>query len=120
MRRLRRAFPGAALRVRVDGGFAGNDWLDCLETQGLEYVVGMASNARLVQRAGRLRGDAYGLSKYSGRTEHVLGETLYAARSWSRRRRVISKAEVVRLPGRAPKCNPRFVGTNLQETPATV
>ena len=120
LRRLRRAFPGAALRVRVDGGFAGNDWLDVLEAQRVEYVVGLASNARLVRRAGRLLGEAYGLSKFSGRTEHVSGETCYAARSWSRRRRVIIKAEVVRLPGREPRCNPRFVVTNLQESPAAV
>ncbi|CUS38607.1 hypothetical protein COMA1_50196 [Candidatus Nitrospira nitrosa] len=120
VRCLRRAFPGAALRVRVDGGFAGNDWLEVLETQRVEYVVGVASNARLVQRAGRLLGEAYGLSKYSGHTEHVYSDTLYAAGSWSRRRRVIIKAEVVRLPGRDPKCNPRFVVTNLRETPATV
>jgi len=120
LRLLRHAFPGAALRVRVDGGFAGHAWLDCLETQRVEYVVGLASNARLVRRAGRLLGEAYGLSKYSGRTEHVYGETGYAARSWAKRRRVIIKAEVVRLPGRDPKCNPRFVVTNLRETPATV
>lgn len=120
MRPLRRAFPGATLRVRVDGGFAGNDWLECLETQGVEYVVGLASNARLVQRAGRLLGEAYGLSKSSGHTEHVYGDTLYAARSWSHRRRVIIKAEVVRRPGRDPKCNPRFVVTNLADPPATV
>jgi hypothetical protein len=118
--RLRRAFPGAALRVRVDGGFAGNDWLDVLETHRVEYVVGLASNARLVRRAGRLLGEAYGLSKYSGHTEHVFGETRYAARSWSHRRRVIIKAEVVRLPGRDPRCNSRFVVTNLREAPATV
>jgi hypothetical protein len=120
VRRLRQAFPGAMLRVRVDGGFAGNDWLVFLETQRVEYVVGLASNARLVRRAGRLLGEAYGLSKYSGRTEHVYGETSYAARSWSQRRRVIIKAEVVRLPGRDPKCNPRFVVTNLSATPTTV
>ena len=120
VRHLRRAFPEAALRVRVDGGFAGNDWLEVLETLRIEYVVGLASNARLVQRAGRLLGEASGLSTYSGHTEHVYGDTLYAAGSWSRRRRVIIKAEVVRLPGRDPKCNPRFVVTNLGDTPATV
>ena len=120
VRRLRRAFPKAALRVRVDGGFAGNDWLDFLETQRVEYVVGMASNPRLARRAGRLLGEAYGLAKLSGRTEQVYGETGYAARSWSHRRRVVIKAEVVRLPGRDPRCNPRFVVTNLREAPATV
>jgi hypothetical protein len=120
VRQLRQAFPTAALRVRVDGGFAGHDWLDFLETQRVEYVVGLASNARLVRRAGRLLGEAYGLSKYSSRTEHVYGETGYAARSWSQQRRVIIKAEVVRLPGGEPRCNPRFVVTNLGDTPATV
>jgi hypothetical protein len=120
VRPLRRAFPGAALRVRVDGGFAGNDWLEVLEAQRVEYVVGLARNARLVRCAGRLLGEAYGLSKYSGHTEHVFGETRYAARSWSQPRRVIIKAEIVRLPGREPRCNPRFVVTNLENTPATV
>ena len=120
LRHLRRAFPGAVVRIRVDGGFAGNDWLDFLETQRVEYVVGLAGNARLVRRAGRLLGEAYGLSKYSGRTEHGFGETGYAARSWSHQRRVIIKAEVVRQPARDPRCNPRFVVTNLREAPATV
>jgi hypothetical protein len=120
LRRLRRAFPTAALRVRVDGGFAGNDWLTLLERERVEYVVGLAGNARLDRHAGRLLGEAYGLSKFSGRTEHVYGETEYAARSWAQPRRVIIKAEVVRLPGRDPRCNPRFVVTNLREAPAVV
>lgn len=117
LRRLRRAFPKAALRVRVDGGFAGNDWLDFLEAERVEYVVGLASNARLERRAGKLLAEAWAMSKASGRTEHRYGETQYAAASWSQSRRVIMKAEVVRLPGRAPKCNPRFVVTNLEVTP---
>jgi hypothetical protein len=33
---------------------------------------------------------------------------------------VIIKADVIRLPGRDPKCNPRFVVTNLREAPAAV
>ena len=119
LRQLRQAFPGTSLRVRGDGGFAGNDWLDGLEAERVEYVVGLANNPRLAQRAGRLLGEAYGLSKYSGRTEHVYGETLYAAHSWSHRRRVLIKAEVVRQPGHAPKCNPRFVVTNLRAASAT-
>jgi Transposase DDE domain group 1 len=120
LRQLRRAFPDTPVRVRVDGGFAGNDWLDFLESERVEYVVGLANNPRLERRAGRRLGEAYGLSKYSGRTEHVDGETLYAAQSWSHRRRVIIKAEVVRRPGHEPNCNPRFVVTNLRETPATI
>jgi hypothetical protein len=56
----------------------------------------------------------------AGATEHVFGETLYAAKKWSHRRRVIIKAEVVREVGRTPRDNPRFVITNLRYKPETV
>jgi Transposase DDE domain group 1 len=112
-RRLRAAFPRTRLRIRLDGGFASPEVLDFLDAEGVEYVVAMASNARLVKRSRRLMGRARMLSKASGQTEHLYGETRYAARKWRRKRRVILKAEVVRHPGRAPKNNPRFVITNL-------
>ena len=45
----------------------------------------------------------------------------YAARSWQGfTRRVVAKAEVVRLDERAPRSNPRFVVTNLRHTPERV
>ncbi len=59
-------------------------------------------------------------AKTRGETAHVYGETRYAAAKWTRRRRVIIKAEVVCHPGRAPKHNPRFVVTNLPHTPQHV
>jgi len=117
---MRAAFPGASLRVRLDGGFAGPRMVDFLEAQGVEYVVAMASNARLEKRVRRLMGKARMRSKATGRTEHLYGETRYAAQKWSRKRRVIMKAEVVRPPGRAPKNNPRFVVTNLPDAPQAV
>jgi hypothetical protein len=118
--RLRVAFPGAMLRVRLDGGFASPEVLDFLDAEAVEYVVAMASNVRLVKRSRRLMGRARMLSKASGQTEHLYGETRYAARKWKRKRRVIIKAEVVRHPGRAPKNNPRFVITNLADLPEAV
>ena len=80
----------------------------------------MASNARLEKRARRLMGQARVRSRATGQTAHLYGETRYAARKWTRKRRVIIKAEVVRHPGRAPKNNPRFVVTNLAAPPQTV
>jgi hypothetical protein len=118
--RLRVAFPGAILRVRLDGGFASPEVLDFLDAAGVEYVVAMASNVRLLKRSRRLMGHARRRSKASGQTEHLYGETRYAARTWRRKRRVIIKAEVVRHPGRAPKNNPRFVITNLAHRPEAV
>lgn len=115
--RLRAAFPRARLRVRLDGGYATPEIFACLEREGLEYVVAMAKNQVLKRRAARLMGTARRLSRASGETAHVYGETRYAAGSWEQRRRVIIKAEVVRHPGRKPKDNPRFVVTNLTHSP---
>ena len=120
LRQLRLAFPMAILRVRLDGGFASATLFAFLEREQVEYVVAMGSNARLAKRARRLMGKARVLSKLTGQTEHLYGETRYAARKWKRKRRVIIKAEVVRHPGRAPKNNPRFVVTNLPDAPETV
>ena len=118
--RLRVAFPRARLRIRLDGGFASPEVFAFLEAAGVEYVVAMASNVRLVKRSRRLMGRARMLSKASGQTEHLYGETRYAARKWPHKRRVIIKAEVVRHPGRDPKNNPRFVVTNLADAPERV
>jgi len=118
--RLRAAFPRAILRARLDGGFANPEILDFLHAEGVEYVVAMASNVRLLKRSRRLMGRARMRSKASGETEHLYGETRYAARKWTHKRRVIIKAEVVRHPGRAPKNNPRFVITNLADPPEAV
>ena len=116
--RLRAAFPGAVLRVRMDGGFATPEVFAFLEEQSrLEYVINMASNAvlkRLVEPAmKRVRRQ----TKKSGKTEHVYGECLYGAKSWGKKRRIIYKAEVVRHGEHEPKDNPRFVVTNMKQSP---
>src|SRR6059036_150170 len=120
LRKLRAAFPGATFRVRLDGGFASAKLFTFLDREQVEYVVAMAGNARLEKRARRLMGRARVLSRQTGHTAHLYGETRYAAKKWTRKRRVIIKAEVVRHPGRAPKNNPRFVVTNLATRPQAV
>jgi len=120
LRKLRSAFPAAAVRVRLDGGFASAKLFTFLEREQVAYVVAMPSNRRLDKRAQRLMGRARVLSRQTGQTAHLYGETWYAAHTWTGKRRVIIKAEVVRHPGRAPKNNPRFVVTNLVAPPAAV
>ena len=115
---LRCRFPFAQIRIRLDGGFAGPETLDFLEEQEVEYLVGMAGNSVLARRAKRAMGRSRRRSKKTGKTAREFGETLYAARSWKGRKRwVIYKAEVVRLAGRAPRDNCRFVVTNLSHVP---
>lgn len=118
---VRDRFPGASIRVRLDGGFAGPEMFDYLECEEVEYVVAMARNSVLARRSRRALGRARRLSKESGQSEAVFGETRYSARSWKKcKRRVIYKAEVVRLEDRAPRDNCRFVVTNLSYTPKNV
>jgi hypothetical protein len=88
-----------------------------LDEANVEYLVAMAKNLTLEWKADRFMRSARKRSRESGKTEHVYGESRYAARKWDRQRRVIIKAEVVRHPGRAPKENPRIVVTNLSQTP---
>jgi len=116
--RVREAFPKARIEVRLDGGFAGPQMFDYLDSEArLEYEVGMAGNAVLARKAEKLMREARRLSRKSGQTEHVYGQCQYAAKSWSHERRVIIKAEVVRNPDRPPKENPRFVVTNKHQSP---
>jgi hypothetical protein len=117
---LKASFPKTIFQVRLDGGFANPELLDYLEMEEVEYVVGMASNVRLLKRARRLMGKARMKARSSGATENVFGETLYAAKKWSHRRRIIIKAEVVREIGRKPRDNPRFVITNLHDKPESI
>lgn len=116
IRRLRQAFPRAVIRVRLDGGFAAPAVFDFLDAHGVEYVVAMAKNAVLKREVEPLMKRVRELSKASGETEHCYGDCRYAAGSWKAERRIIYKAEVVRLNGREPKDNPRFVVTNLRQT----
>jgi len=115
--RLREAFPKAKLLVRLDGGFACPEILDFLEGEGVDYTVAMAGNAVLDRLSARWMKRARRLSAQSEETEHVYGEVRYAAKSWSRKRRVVVKAEVVRLEDRQPRDNARFVITNLSSKP---
>jgi len=118
VRMIRGYFPGVTIRVRLDGGFAHPAVLDFLDAQPkLEYVVAMAKNAVLKRIAAPGVRQARQLSRRSGKTEHIYGEVRYAARKWRCLRRVVIKAEVVRAPGKDPKDNPRFVITNLKQSP---
>src|SRR5436853_5779681 len=82
----------------------------------MRYVMG--SNAvldRFVEPAMRT---ARRLSKKSGQTEHVYGQFRYKTKkTWKYERRILYKAEVVRHPNRDPKDNPRFVVTNMKQSP---
>jgi hypothetical protein len=115
---IRSSFSKVRIRVRLDGGFANPQLLAFLDAEaGVEYVVAMASNAVLNRKAEEAMEVARLLAGLTDQTEHVYDEVRYAAGSWKEERRVIIKAEVVRADHKEPKDNPRFVITNMKQTP---
>jgi hypothetical protein len=115
---LRTAFPHARFLIRLDGGFATPEILTWLDDEArVDYVVAMAENAVLTRAAAPQMERARAQSAATEETAHVYTETTYAARTWAHARRIIIKAEVVRLAGRAPRDNARFVITNLRQSP---
>jgi hypothetical protein len=118
VRMIRYQLPRVQIRVRLDGGFAHPAVLEFLDAQPrLEYVVAMAKNAVLKRVAETGMRRARQLSRRSGKTEHIYGEVRYKAGKWPHLRRVIIKAEVVRAADKEPRDNPRFVITNMKQSP---
>lgn len=106
---IRERFPEARIVVRADSGFAREPIFAWCESNDVFYVTGMAKNAALLRHLDptmfRAKADACvrgGWCTYFGEFEYR------TAKSWSRARRVVGKAQV------NPKGeNPRFVVTNL-------
>jgi hypothetical protein len=115
--KLWRAFPGAQLRVRLDAGFATPDIFAHLEAAGVEYVVAMAGNAVLARHAEPSMAPLRAVVALTQETATTYADAAYQAGSWEAPRRTIIKAEVVWHHGREPRDNPRFVITNLRQTP---
>ena len=112
--RLRKAFPGAQIRIRLDSGFTGPALYEFFEAEGLEYVVGMATNSVLKGLAEplmeKVRKD---FDKKPGAAPRYK-KCWYAAGSWKRKRYLVIKGVITSHPGREPKENPRYVITNIK------
>jgi Transposase DDE domain group 1 len=107
--RLRKAWPNTRFIVRGDSGFCRRRLLQWCERAGVGYIIGLARNARLhaaVELAEASLADAY---TECGTKQRLIGEFSYAAKSWSRERRVITRLEYGNQG-----TNPRFIVTNMQ------
>jgi Transposase DDE domain group 1 len=111
--RIRQAWPAVEIVVRADSGFCREYLMRWCEANGVDYLFGLAKNARLVRMLGRELHDAKQEADRTGQPARVFRDFDYRTRtSWSRSRRVVGKAE--HLPG--DKANPRFVVTSLPAT----
>jgi hypothetical protein len=80
------------------------------EANRVDYVFGLARNQRLEKKIAPALAEARRASKASGQAARVFREFMWSTKdSWSRRRRVVAKAEWTTLGA-----NPRFVVTSLK------
>jgi hypothetical protein len=108
---IRDRWPKVKIILRADSGFAREALMVWCEVNRVDYVFGLARNARLEARIGDALAKAKGVSEASsGKPARVFRDFLWSTKdSWSRRRRVIAKAEWT-----GGDANPRFLVTSLK------
>jgi hypothetical protein len=104
---LRQRWPGVAIELRADSGFAIPALYTFCETHEVTYTIGLVPNGRLEALAAPLLERALTEAAETGEKVRLLGEATYQAGSWDRERRVVYKAEAL-----AKGPNTRFVVTN--------
>ena len=106
---LRAQWPGVRIVVRGDSGFARDALMTWCEAHEVDYVLGLARNARLEAAVSLDLALAEIGCAVTQAPVRLYRELEYRTHdSWTRPRRVVAKAE--HLPGKA---NPRFVVTSL-------
>lgn len=108
---IRERWPKTRIILRADSGFARDALMSWCEAQSpcIDYVFGLAKNARLKRMIGAELIEAQALCAVSGHSRRLFKELWYRTRkSWSRHRRVVAKAEAT---PQGP--NPRFIVTSL-------
>lgn len=106
--RLRRQWPQARIIFRGDSGFCRFRMLRWCERRRVDYIVGVAKNARLLALSAHLLESAKHAFEQSGTKARLFSWISYQAQSWEKPRRLIAKAEHT-----AKGANPRFLVSSL-------
>ena len=109
VQQIRRRWSRVKILLRADSGFARDALMSWCEHHRVDYVFGLARNARLEAELEGELAVVEATSRDTGRPVRRFKEFWWATQdSWSRRRRVIAKAEWTHG---GP--NPRFLVTSL-------
>jgi Transposase DDE domain group 1 len=109
---IRARWPKVRILLRADSGFAREELMSWCEANKVDYVFGLAKNERLIATIEAELDKAAGKSRRTGKPARFFKDFMWATRdSWSRRRRIIGKAEHTK-----DEDNPRFVVTSLKKT----
>ena len=111
---LRSRWPRTRILLRADSGFAREALMTWCEQSRVDFVFGLARNARLVEEIAVELIQAEEEAGPTGKPSRRFKDFRWSTReSWSRRRRVIAKAEWTQ-----GEANPRFVVTSLKPAEA--
>ena len=114
VRQIRDRWPCVRILLRADSGFARESLMAWCEQNRVDYVFGLARNERLVAMIEQEFVAARAASEKSGQPARRFKEFQWSTiGSWSRRRRVIAKAEWTQ-----GEANPRFIVTSLKRAEA--
>ncbi len=114
VRHIRTRWPRVRILLRADSGFAREALMAWCEAHRVDYLFGLARNARLVEEIGAEIAAARAESEASGKPARRFRDFTWSTLdSWSRARRVIGKAEWT-----GGEANPRFVVTSLKPAEA--
>lgn len=106
---IRLAWPKMRIIVRGDSGFCRENLMCWCEENRVDYVLGLAKNARLQRILGKELHEAKLQFEATGQASRVFKDFTYQTRkSWIRERRVVGKAEHL-----SKGSNPRFIVTSL-------
>ena len=107
--RVRRRWPRTRLLLRADSGFAREALMAWCENNGVDFLFGLAKNARLNTEIEAELAAAQEQSQRTGKPARRFRDFTWQTRkSWSRERRVVAKAEWT-----GGEANPRFIVTSL-------
>jgi hypothetical protein len=113
--RIRGHWPGVRIVLRGDSGFCRDELMSWCEENGVFFLFGIAKNNRLLKRIDKELKKARKRYYERHQPQRIYKDFTYrTVNSWSRRRRVIGKAEYL---GKGE--NPRFVTTNLEREQMT-
>ncbi len=107
VKRLRAAFPGCRVVLRADSGFALPEVYEGCDDLGMPYSISLPKNSVLEEMVQPWMQDARAIFAETGEKVQLFGEFAYQAKSWSKERRVVFKAEVM-----SQGENPRFLVTS--------
>jgi hypothetical protein len=114
VRQIRARWPYVRILLRADSGFAREALMAWCEENHVDYVFGLARNARLVAMIERELAAARAAAEQTGQPARRFKDFQWSTLgSWSRRRRVVAKAEWTQ-----GEANPRFVVTSLKRAEA--